>query len=204
LRNVIPIGRARAGIYILIKQTIARDRVEIVMSPYTIPDVVNMVIFAGGVPVFVDFLPGSTNVAVDAVDRAMSPRTAAVLLTHYHVNQEHLAEIGQLCRAKSVPLFDDCAIAFGADYDGAPIGGLTDASVMSFSSYKLLNYFWGGALAVRSGPLFQTVAPIQEAGRQNADLRGRHQPGRLSGVFSPAPPPRRQSKNRRCLPALPG
>src|ERR1700731_286208 len=59
---VVPIGRARAGLYLLAKNRIDTQRRRLIMSPYTILDVVNMVQFAGGEPVFVDFLPNSTNV----------------------------------------------------------------------------------------------------------------------------------------------
>src|SRR3954462_247601 len=59
------IGRARAGIYLLIKLAIREGRRKVILSPYTIPDVVNMVKFAGGDSVFVDVLPNSTNIDVN-------------------------------------------------------------------------------------------------------------------------------------------
>src|SRR5262245_5930188 len=55
------IGRARAGIYLTTKLAIREGKRKVILSPYTIPDVVNMVNFAGGDPVFVDCLPYSTN-----------------------------------------------------------------------------------------------------------------------------------------------
>ena len=156
-RRVTPLGRARTGIYLLVAHSISGERRRIVMSPYTIPDVVNMVILAGGVPVFVDFLPNSTNVAAESVEAAIDDRTAAVMLTHYHVNQANLSEIAAICAARDVRLFDDCAISFGSQFKGAPVGALTDASVMSFSAFKILNFLWGGALSVKSDLLFSTI-----------------------------------------------
>ena len=44
------IGRARAGLYLLAKLAVRERKRRVIMSPYTIPDVVNMVKFAGGSP----------------------------------------------------------------------------------------------------------------------------------------------------------
>src|SRR5262249_702846 len=62
---------------------------------------------------------------------------------------------------KDALLFDDCAIAFGGEVDGRPIGALTDASVFSFSSFKLLNYFWGGLISTRNEALARRITRIE-------------------------------------------
>jgi dTDP-4-amino-4,6-dideoxygalactose transaminase len=99
----------------------------------------------------VDFLPNSTNVDIDHLAELIDSDTAGVMVTHYHVSQKDMAAIGDLCRQRGVALFDDCAISIGASYNGCPIGSLTDGSVFSFSGFKVLNYYWGGALAVPPG-----------------------------------------------------
>jgi dTDP-4-amino-4,6-dideoxygalactose transaminase len=155
--NVVPIGRARAGLYLLAKSAIDGHRRRVIMSPYTIPDVVNMVKFAGGEPVFVDFLPNSTNVDLDHLETLIDTRTACVMLTHYHVNQDRLLEIRDICRSSGIKLFDDCAINLGARIGGARVGTLTDGSMFSFSGFKILNYLWGGIVTVRSEQCFEKI-----------------------------------------------
>lgn len=159
---VIPLGRARGGIYILTKLAVREKRRKVVLSPYTIPDVVNMVRFAGGEPVFVDVLPNSTNIDVEHLTRLMDESTACVLLTHYHVNQASLLDIRRLCKDRQVLLFDDCALALGADFMGTPIGCATEASIFSLSSFKALNFFWGGAITTTSRPLAETLRTAVE------------------------------------------
>lgn len=161
--SVIPLGRARAGIYLLAKLSVAEGRRRVILSPYTIPDVINMVRFAGGEPIFVDCLEGSTNIDLGHLSELIDGRTACVLITHYHVNQNQTAEIRQLCRERGVMCFDDCALAVGAELPGAPIGGATDASVFSLSAFKMLNFLWGGAITTRTGALADSVRRIVEA-----------------------------------------
>ena len=155
--EIVPLGRARTGLYLVVKNIVREGRRKIVLSPYTLPDVVNLVRFGGGQPVFVDFLPNSTNIDVRQLANLIDAETAGVLVTHYHVNQKDLRAISDLCRDRGVLLFDDCAISLGAQYEGRPIGSLVDASVFSMSGFKILNYFWGGALALPAGPLAAAI-----------------------------------------------
>lgn len=154
---IIPLGRARTGLYLLVKSAVTAARPRVIMSPYTIADVVNMVKFAGGQPVFVDFAPNSTNVDIDHLRALIDDRTACVLLTHYHVSQEKTLEIAELCRQKGVKLFEDCAICLGASFMGRSIGTLTDGAVFSLSGFKILNFFWGGFIATKDAKLFEAL-----------------------------------------------
>jgi len=155
--HVVPVGRARAGLYLLVKNAIDMRRRKVIMSPYTILDVVNMVKFAGGEPVFVDFLPNSTNVDLKCLESLIDPRTACVMLTHYHVSQDKLFDVAQICRSFGIKLFDDCAICLGATVGGAHVGTLTDGSMFSFSGFKTLNYLWGGIVATRDDDIFAAI-----------------------------------------------
>ena len=157
---VIPIGRARGGIFLLVKLAVKSGRRRVIMFPYTIPDIVNMVRFAGGEPVFVDALPNSTNIDVDQLSCLISDDTACVLITHYHINQNQLGAIRALCKKRGVDLYDDCALAIGGDYAGSRIGAVTDASVFSLSGFKALNYFWGGAITTGSAKRAAEITEI--------------------------------------------
>jgi perosamine synthetase len=154
---IVPLGRARSGIFLLAKHVVTETRRNVIMSPYTIPDVVNMVKFGGGEPVFVDFRPNSTNVDLGHLRSLIDERTACVLVTHYHVPQAETNAIADFCRSKGVKFFDDCAISLGASIEGKPIGTVSDASVFSFSGFKILNFFWGGAIAMPPGGIATAV-----------------------------------------------
>jgi perosamine synthetase len=145
-QHVVPIGRARAGIYLLTRFAVQSGRKRVLLSPYTIPDVATMVTLAGGEPVFFDFESRSTACDLEGLESLMDSDTACVMVTHYHVNEPRIEAIRAACSRHGTYLFDDCALAFGGELHGKPVGALTDASVFSFSSFKTLNYFWGGAI----------------------------------------------------------
>jgi perosamine synthetase len=151
------LGRARAGLYLLIKLAVRDRRRKVVLSPYTIPDVVNMVRFAGGEPVFVDVVPNSTNLDLEQLADLIDESTCSVIITHYHFSQSSMPEICRLCASKNVMLIEDCALSFGTATARVPSGCAADASVFSFSGFKTLNFVWGGAIATRSPDLARQV-----------------------------------------------
>ena len=54
IKNISLLFRGRLGIYLAVKSIINQDKNEIIIPPFTIFDVVNMVICAGGKPIFID------------------------------------------------------------------------------------------------------------------------------------------------------
>lgn len=156
--NVKPIGRARAGLYLLARLAVSEKRSRVILSPYTIPDIVNMIKFAKAEPVFVDHLPNSTNIDLDRLVSLIDDSTCCVIVTHYHFNQAGMNDLREICATKGVMLVDDCALALGATDAGSKIGRTTDASVFSLSGFKTLNFFWGGAITTQSSQLARRIA----------------------------------------------
>ncbi len=154
----LPLGRARMGLYLLARHAIASGRRQIVLSPYTIPDVVNMICLAGAQPVFVDCALRSTNVDLEHLEELLKGDVAAVLLTHFHVNQAACGTIKRLCQEKGVLLFEDCAIALWGVVEGRHVGTTSDGAILSLSGFKSLNYFWGGCVFSRHQEMIATLA----------------------------------------------
>ena len=69
------VPQARVGIYLAIKGLIQLGQ-KVIVSPYTIADVINMVICAGGVPVFADIDRRTTNVAAAEIEKLIDDQTA--------------------------------------------------------------------------------------------------------------------------------
>ena len=143
--HAIGVPQARVAIYLAVKSLI-RPGQNVVLSPYTIADVINMVICAGGVPVFADIDRSSTNVRADTIEALIDGNTGAVMVTHLHGISCDIRAIADICRRRGVPLIEDAAQAFGARVDGQAVGTFGDAGIYSFGMYKSITGFYGGAL----------------------------------------------------------
>ena len=148
---------ARTGIYLCLKALIQPGQ-EVILSPYTIADVVNMVICAGGRPVFADLAPGTCNVDPEKVAAAITPRTGCVLVTHFYGLMCDMDRLRAICDRHGLPLLEDAAQAFGARLGGRPAGTLGTAGVFSFGLYKPVNSFLGGAVVTRDAGLRDRLA----------------------------------------------
>jgi perosamine synthetase len=139
------VPQARVGIYLAIKAFV-RPGKKVVMSPYTIADVVNMVVCAGGLPVFADVRRETCNIDAEEIEKLIDSDTGALLVTHLHGLACDLDRIADICKQKGVPLIEDAAQATGARFNGRAVGSYGDAGIFSFGRYKNLASFYGGII----------------------------------------------------------
>jgi dTDP-4-amino-4,6-dideoxygalactose transaminase len=98
-----------------------------------------------------------------------------VLLTHMFGHPAPARAIAEICRARELPLFEDCAHAVGTrcGADGRAAGRFGDGALFSFGIFKIVNALGGGMLALpREGGL--PVPPRPWA-----------RPGALTGAWDP-------------------
>ena len=154
--EAVAVPLARTGLYLIFKHLIPRGR-KIIMSPYTVSEVVNMAICAGLKPVFADIDSKTCNISADAVDALIDDETGGVLVTHFYGLICEVERLGQICRDRGIPMIEDAAQAFGAQIDGHPAGSFGDAAVFSFNLYKSLSSFLGGAIVTNNPDLAEKV-----------------------------------------------
>jgi perosamine synthetase len=155
----VALPMARVGIYLTLKGLI-RSGQKVILSPYTISDVVNMVLCAGGIPVFADIEDGgSCNIDPQAVLHLLDSTddVGAVLVTHFYGLVCDIDPILEACRRRNIPVVEDAAQAFGARWHGARAGSLADAGVLSFGLLKHVTGFVGGAVLTRHEHLARRI-----------------------------------------------
>lgn len=143
IQHSICMPQARVGIYFVIKSIIKPGQ-KVILSPYTIADVINMVICAGGIPVFADLEEHTCNINPAEVEKLIDDNTGAVMVTHLHGLACPVESIAQICRKRNVPLIEDSAQGFGGELSGKKLGTFGDAGIYSFGRYKNLISFYGG------------------------------------------------------------
>jgi dTDP-4-amino-4,6-dideoxygalactose transaminase len=149
--HAVAVPMARVGIYLTLKRLIRRGQ-KVILSPYTISDVVNMVLCAGGVPVFADVEEGgSCNIDARVVLHLLDSTddVGAVFVTHFYGLICDIDPILEACRQRGIPVVEDAAQAFGAVWQGARAGSLADAGIVSFGLLKHVTGFVGGAVLTR-------------------------------------------------------
>ena len=159
--HAVSVNQARVGLYLAFRATLSPKRKKVVMSPYTIYDVINMVVAAGGDPVFADIEATSCNLDPANVERLIDDQTGAVLLTHFHGLAGDGERLKAICKARGVLLVEDCAQAFGVKKNGRLVGSFGDISVFSFGLFKTVNSFFGGAVLTDDSSIAEKIRSEQ-------------------------------------------
>lgn len=100
----------------------------------------------GATPVFVDVDPVTLMVDAGAVERAMTPRTKAIVPVHLFGLCADMPPLAALARGRHVAVVEDAAQALGASCHGQPAGALGRAAAFSFFPSKNLGAFGDAGL----------------------------------------------------------
>ncbi len=149
--------QARVAIYFAVKAFIKPGRENVILSPYTIADVINMVICAGGKPVFADIERETCNIDPSQIESLIDNNTVAVLVTHIQGLVCDMQRIQETCKKHGVTLIEDCAQVFGAMLNNRRAGAFGDAAIYSFGMYKNLISFYGGMLVTKHEDIYNSV-----------------------------------------------
>jgi dTDP-4-amino-4,6-dideoxygalactose transaminase len=136
---------------------------EIIVPALTFWVVPEIARVAGLKPVFVDIDPRTFTLSPEAMERAITPNTRAVLPTHLYGLPCDMGPILDLARRHNLKVIEDCAHSLGATYRGQPVGTLGDAAFFSFQAFKPLNTYGGGMVWVRDAELARRVGELADA-----------------------------------------
>jgi dTDP-4-amino-4,6-dideoxygalactose transaminase len=123
---------------------------EVITTPASWVSTANVILEVGATPVFVDIDPVTRNLDLNLVEKAITPRTKAIIpvyLAGLPVDMDRLYEIA---RAYKLRVIEDAAQAFGSTWRGERIGKLGDIVSFSFHANKNLTSIEGGALVLNN------------------------------------------------------
>lgn len=167
VRHCILAPQGRMAIYFGLKAMITEEKDEVIVSPYTIYDVINMIILAGGKPVFADCRHETANIDPDQIAAKITDRTCGVMATHLHGLSCEMRPIMELCKQHDIYLIEDTAQALGVTYEGQKLATLGDVGFLSFGRAKNINAFFGGAVVTNNDRIAADVrAAVQDLPRE--------------------------------------
>lgn len=134
---------------------------EVIIPTFTIISCAAAVVRAGLVPVVVDCDAATWNMDVSAIERAITPRTSAVMAVHIYGLPVHMEPILELARRYSLRVIEDAAQAHGLLCDGRPCGSFGDLSTFSFYPNKLVTTGEGGMVVTDDAALAERCRSLR-------------------------------------------
>lgn len=126
---------------------------EIITTGITDMGALSAIIYQGAVPRFADVDPLTYNVTAETIERCISPRTRAIMVTHLFGNPCEMNEIMALAKKHHLPVIEDCAQAFLAEYQGKTVGSIGDIGCYSLQQGKHITTGEGGIVVTNDKDL---------------------------------------------------
>ncbi len=138
--HALAVGSCTAALHLALAALNVGPGDEVIVPTMTFCATANVVVHLGATPVIVD-VDEHRQISVDAVARAITPRTKAIVPVHFAGQACDLDDLIALADKHDIPIVEDAAHAAGAEWKGRKIG--THGRVTAFSFYATKNMTTG-------------------------------------------------------------
>jgi len=130
---------------------------EVIVPAYTLDALIPLIQDLGAIPVTADADLRTMNMTCESFERAITPRTRAVLVLHAFGAPAPMTDIVALAESRGIAVVEDCAHALGARHRGRHLGTLGYAGFYSFEPTKPINTYGGGIVVSADDALITKV-----------------------------------------------
>jgi len=137
---------------------------EVITTPMTFIATANAVIHTGAKPVFVDAEPETANINANLIEKAVTPKTKAILPVHLYGQMCDMKKIKKIADTHNLVIIEDAAHTIEANRDGIRPGQLGDAACFSFYPTKSITSGEGGAISVHDEEVAEKLKKLRNHG----------------------------------------
>jgi len=170
VKHVIPCANGTDALQIAMMGLGLKPGDEVITADFTFAATVEVIALLGLTPVLVDVEPDTFNIDIDAIEKAITPKTKAIVPVHLFGQCANMGAIMQIAEQNNLFVIEDNAQAIGANYtysDGRKVksGAIGHVASTSFFPSKNLGcYGDGGAIFTNDDDLAHTIRGIVNHG----------------------------------------
>lgn len=138
---------------------------EVIVPPYTFLATATAVVEANATPIFVDIDRETFNIDPKLIEKAITPRTRAIIPVHLGGLACDMDAINAIAKKHKLVVIEDAAHAHGSEYKGKKVGAIGDVGSFSFQSSKNLTSGEGGLITTNDDTLADACRSVHNCGR---------------------------------------
>ena len=139
---------------------------EVITTPFTFVATAEVIVLLGAVPVFVDIEQDTSNIDATKIEAVITTKTRAIMPVSLYGQPADMDEINAIAARYNLPVIEDAAQSFGAEYKGKKSCNLSTIGCTSFFPSKPLGcYGDGGAIFTNDDDLAQAMREIRVHGQ---------------------------------------
>ena len=139
---------------------------EVIMPCFTFVASFEAVMMLGAIPVLVD-IDDTLTLDVEAVKKAVSPKTKAIMPVHMCGSMANLQALKSICDEHDLVLVEDACQAIGGTYQGKALGSYGDVGSLSFDFVKTITCGEGGAVLTNNPKFAQNADHYSDHGHDH-------------------------------------
>ncbi len=163
-RKAIAVSNGTAALHLALVALGVKTGDEVIVPDLTFAASANAVIHAGAIPVFVDISFSTWGLDPKEVEKAITPKTKAIMPVHLYGHPCDMDPILEIARQHHLLVIEDCAEALGAVYKGRLVGLLGDAACFSFFGNKMITTGEGGMVVFREDEQAERAKLLRDHG----------------------------------------
>jgi UDP-2-acetamido-2-deoxy-ribo-hexuluronate aminotransferase len=173
-RHCITVASGTEAVLIALMALDIQPGDEVITTPFTFAATAEMIVLAGGKPVFVDVEADTANIDVSLIEAKITPRTKAIMPVSLYGQVADMTEVNAIAARHGLAVIEDAAQSFGALYQGRRSCALSTFGATSFFPSKPLGcYGDGGALFTDDDRLATAAREIRVHGQSARYLHTR-------------------------------
>lgn len=137
---------------------------EVITASFSFIASANAIMFTGARPVFAEILPDTFDLDPESVQRAITPRTRAIMPVHLFGNPCDMAAIMDIARRHNLRVIEDACQAHGASVNGQQAGSF-DVAAFSFFGTKNMTTGEGGIITTNDDEVAERCRLVRNHGQ---------------------------------------
>lgn len=149
--EALAVNSATAGLHLALEAIGVGPGSEVITTTHTFTATAEVIRYLGADPVFVDVSSETLCIDCAQIERAITPRTKAIIPVHFGGRAADMRSLLALARTHGLKVIEDAAHALPATSNGKLIGTLeSDATVFSFYANKTITTGEGGMVVTKN------------------------------------------------------
>jgi dTDP-4-amino-4,6-dideoxygalactose transaminase len=146
VKHAIGCASGTDALHLALRAAGVKEGDEVITTAFTFIATAEAICYTGAQPVFVDIDPGTFNIDPAAAERAVTPKTRAIMPVHLFGQPCDMAAIRAVADRHGLAVAEDCAQSFGARIGTRQTGSFGLAAGFSFFPSKNLGAYGDGGL----------------------------------------------------------
>lgn len=137
---------------------------EVITTSFTYVASTNAILNNGATPIFVDIENDSWNINCDLIEKAISNKTKAILISNVYGYLPDVSKLLLICKKHNLILIEDAAESFGSTFEKIKSGNIGLISTFSFFGNKTITTGEGGMVLTNNKKIYELVEKLKNQG----------------------------------------